>query len=290
MSDPFSITVGVLGVLQAAFSTCKFLRGLIEGFSNAPETLKSVSQEIQAVGGQLSSLSTELSEQQNSNYSPNQLACLDNLKAVSQQCHESCNDFSKKLADLTSHSTPPLISSRDKGRLLYHEKDITLFKAKLQRYKQTLDLAIGVATFQTVRDNKEALQSLETKIASCINSFTGQMEGLQLAISSLSLNSLSIREEDVDMVLKVLNGHRVMLAQCLKFCEHGLKETTAATGTTVKYAEAFDKARHWIGNIGFDGTWAPNTPLISVDRMIARDEAIQGVGNMSREVARDFFK
>lgn len=290
MADPFSITVGVLGVLQAAFSTCKFLRGLIEGYSNAPETLKNLSREIEAVETQLSLLTTELSEQQNSNYSPNQLACFDTLKAVSQQCRDSCNDFKAKLADLTSHSTPPLISSRDKGRLLLHETDIALFKAELHRYKQALELAIGVATFQTVRSNKEALQSLETKMASSINSFTGQMEGLQLAISSLSLNSLSIRKEDVDVVLKVLNGHSMMLARCLKFCESGLKETTAATGTAVKHAEAFNKARQWIGNIGVDSTWTPNAPPISLDRAIARDEAIQGVGNMSREAAKDFFK
>ncbi|SPO04779.1 uncharacterized protein DNG_07464 [Cephalotrichum gorgonifer] len=138
--------------------------------------------------------------------------------------------------------------------------------------------------------NKESLQALETKLASFIDSSTGQMEGLQLAISTMSQSSLSIGKQDAEAVLKLLNGHSAMLARCLRFCESGLREITAATGAAVKHAEAFDKARQWIGNIGFDGSWIPDAPPISVDRVIARDQAVQGVGNMSGEAAKDFFK
>jgi hypothetical protein len=40
-----------------------------------------------------------------------------------------------------------------------------------------------------------------------MSGFTGQIQGLQLAMESLSLGGVSIKKEDVDTVVRVLNEH-----------------------------------------------------------------------------------
>lgn len=48
-----------------------------------------------------------------------------------------------------------------------------------------------------------------------------------------------------------------MLRQCVKVCAAGLAETTAVTGTSVKYAHTFDEALQFVGNIGNVGSRGP---------------------------------
>jgi len=291
MADPFAISLGIITVVGAAYTSCKVLGDAIRGYKNAPKTLKALGQELGAVDGQLEVLKRELSELYKSSLSPNQKACFDNLSLISQQCQVSCGAFKAKLAELTGNSSADHIHPLDKARLHLAESDIALFKAELERYKQTLDIAIGIATIRSVRDNREALQSLETKIVSSISSFAGQAQGLQLAMQSLSLGSIS--KDDLEaVVVNALDQQSVMLARCLKLCDSVLRETTIVTGTSVKHAETFDTANQWVGNIGFDGSGgdASGAPAVVVDRLIARNQAFQGAGNMSKEAAKDFFR
>ena len=98
-----------------------------------------------------------------------------------------------------------------------------------------------------------------------------------------------MKREDVEMVQKVLSEHDVMLKQCLKVCETGLKETTAATGTNVKHAIAFNKASVFVGNMGYDGQTYSATPATKLDRLEARDQGKSAAGNMSGDVAKTFW-
>jgi hypothetical protein len=121
-----------------------------------------------------------------------------------------------------------------------------------------------------------------------MSGFTGQIQGLQLAMESLSLGGVSIKKEDVDAVVRVLSEHGKMLEQCLKVCDSGLSETTAASGTKVRYAKVFNEARQFIGNMG-NVQFGPGTPAVTVDHAEARDKARQAVGNMSEEAAKVFW-
>ena len=122
-----------------------------------------------------------------------------------------------------------------------------------------------------------------------MSEFTGQIEGLQLAVRSLSLSNVNLKKEDAEMVLRVLNEHDMMLRQCLKVCESGLKETTEATGTFVKHAIAFNKASVFVGNMGSDGQHDSGNLGVSLDRLEARDQSKAAAGNMSGDVAKAFW-
>lgn len=142
---------------------------------------------------------------------------------------------------------------------------------------------------QTVRQNREALKSLEIKIADTMSEFTGQIQGIQLAARSWSMSNISIKKEDVEVVTRVLNEQDAMIKQCLKVCESGLKEVTIVTGTNVKHAVAFEKAAVFVGNMGYEGQTEPGNLSMKVDLLEARNEARASAGSMSTEVANSFW-
>lgn len=184
----------------------------------------------------------------------------------------------------------------DRARLHFIEKGVTLLRANIEKYEQTFDVSIAVATpyvcqsIHTTRNmasqNREALQKLETKNATSVNYFAWQIMGLDTALQLLSVASVATRQADVQNVETILNEHRRVLKLCLESCTSGLKDTTARAGTQVKYARTFNEARQAIGSIGHVTGGGPPTV---VEYAEARDKSIQHVGPMDTESAKAFW-
>lgn len=146
MSDPFSITAGVVAVASFAYSSCKTLNDTIKGFLNAPKILNDARKDLDAIQNLLQSLVGVLNGVQNSALSPNQQACFINLKPAIQHCEATCSGFAARLSQITSRSGPDHVNWFDRARIHFNDNDISLLKAALERDKQTLDVALGMAT------------------------------------------------------------------------------------------------------------------------------------------------
>lgn len=138
-------------------------------------------------------------------------------------------------------------------------------------------------------DNQEKLQAFETQVAETLSNLTREIQGLELAVKSPEPTTLAISDQNVLRARndELLNEHGHMLRECLRVCTAGLEETTAVTGTRVKYALTFDEARQWIGNIG---DVSAGGPRIDVEYGVARNKSRQGIGHMSADAAKDFFR
>lgn len=150
---------------------------------------------------------------------------------------------------------------------------------------------------KTARKSQASLEALETQIASTVSTFMGKIEGIELALQSLTLSDTgtgSVRSEKPvgavseqgKSVVDILNEHSFLLKQCLKACASGLAETTNTTGTRVRYACTFDEARQHIGNIG---DIQSGGPAVEVDTAEARNKSRQVVGNITADFAKDFL-
>ena len=137
-----------------------------------------------------------------------------------------------------------------------------------------------------VSQNRDLLQALETKIATSVNNFAGQIMGLNTALESMSVANGAIRHEGVQNVARVLNEHGRVLKLCLESCRSGLKDVTARGGTQVRYARTFDEARQAIGTMGNVTGCGPPT---SVEYAEARNKSMQHVGAMDTESAKAFW-
>jgi hypothetical protein len=150
-------------------------------------------------------------------------------------------------------------------------------------------LQVFTVCSQTVRQISNTQQAFETKVARAMSEFTGQLEGLQIAMKSMELANTTVTQADMANVLGVLKVHDVMLRQCLKFCMGTLEETTEGAGTHVKYAVAVGKAMVFVGNMGVDENLTKNAPSVVVNYMRAEDFGRAAAGNMGVEVSKAFF-
>ncbi|QKX59846.1 uncharacterized protein TRUGW13939_06988 [Talaromyces rugulosus] len=117
--------------------------------------------------------------------------CLQDFKPSMEACSKACYEFRGKVAHITSHSTEDQISWRDKARLQFEEKGITAFKHRIGSHKSTINIALGLLTFLSSDQNRETLQELQNNITTAMSEISGQMEGLDIGIQSLSSAAIS---------------------------------------------------------------------------------------------------
>ena len=102
----------------------------------------------------------------------------------------------------------------------------------------------------------------------------------------MSVANVTMRQEDVQNVARVLKEHGRVLKLCLESCTSGLKDTTAGAGTQVRYARTFNEARQAIGTMGNAMGGGPSTV---VEYAEARDKFVEHVGAMDTESAKAFW-
>jgi hypothetical protein len=146
MPEPLSITAGVIAVGGLAYSSCKALNDTISSFRNAPKMLSDLRGDLDTIQNLLQSLEAALNGVEDSALSADQKSCFVNLQPAIKGCKVTCDGFAAKLSKITSHSDADHVSLLDRGRLQFNEKEISMLKAGLERDKQTLDIAVGVAT------------------------------------------------------------------------------------------------------------------------------------------------
>lgn len=129
------------------------------------------------------------------------------------------------------------------------------------------------------------LDELAANYAQSVNDIGGRIQGLEVSMQTFSISSATAARQDLDEVLDVLKEHNRILKICLQVYQPALKETSRLTGTTVKYARAFDTARVATGNIDFHG----DAPTTHVESAVGSDQARIFTGNMSGEAARAFW-
>ena len=146
MTDPLSITASVIAVAGLAYSSAKTLNEVIRSFSNAPKVLQDIGRDLQILQNLLQALQQPLNGVPNANLSEDEKACYESLRPALQACKSLCDEFSAHLSKMTSHSQGDKVNWWDRARLHFNEKDVALLKSDLEKHKQTVDIAIGVAT------------------------------------------------------------------------------------------------------------------------------------------------
>lgn len=150
MSEPLSIAASIIAVAGAAYSGCKADNDLISAFSNAPKALQSLRQDLDTLQGLLQSLETALEGTRDDALSESQKSCFRDLKPALDGCKHACDDFAARLSGIASHSDAGRVNWMDRVRFHFSEKDVELLRSTLQKYKSTLDIALGLATLYVV--------------------------------------------------------------------------------------------------------------------------------------------
>lgn len=142
--DPFSITVGTLGITEFAISSIDHLRGLINSLAEAKEVVQDIASTLEAIQRPLAALK-ELNFSDSATYTAakEDLEKTGLAKAVNE-CGQACDDFAEKLKRWTKHSNSKKMSIRDRLSVgVWNKESIYTFRTQIQSCQSIVQFAIA---------------------------------------------------------------------------------------------------------------------------------------------------
>ncbi|KAH7344304.1 hypothetical protein BKA66DRAFT_434342 [Pyrenochaeta sp. MPI-SDFR-AT-0127] len=172
--EPFSITVGALGITDFAISSITQLRDLINGLAEAKDVVQDVASSLEAIQRPLSALeSLKISDSAIYSAAKEDIMKTGVAEAVNN-CGKAWNNFTKKLEQWTKHSSSTMLSLRDR-------------------------LSVGVW-------NKEKIRTLRTQVQSCQSIVYFAVGSAQLFVQLRSEYTSKADREEVKSQLQALEG------------------------------------------------------------------------------------
>ncbi|KAF7718608.1 Uncharacterized protein PECH_006338 [Penicillium ucsense] len=174
--DPFSITVGALGITQFAMNSISGLRNVVNSLDEAKDVLQDVTSGLEAIQRPLSALEQlQISDEQIYTAVKEDLESTGVAEAVNK-CGQTCARFSEKLEKWTRHSSATKLSLRDRLSIgLWNKENIQTLKTQVYSCQATVQFAVTSAqliiqvrsenTSKTARrDTEKQMRSLENSI------------------------------------------------------------------------------------------------------------------------------
>jgi Fungal N-terminal domain of STAND proteins len=141
--DPFSITVGALGITEFAVSSIVQLHDFINDISQAEEVLQDVALNLEGIQRPLNTLeSLSIADGWNSDAAKEDLKKTGVVEAVNN-CGQACDKLSKNLKKWTKHSGSAKYSLRDRLSVgVWNKEKIRTFKTQVQSCQAIVQLAV----------------------------------------------------------------------------------------------------------------------------------------------------
>jgi len=144
MADPFSITVGAIGLTATALTSVKALHDIIGEIRDAPETIIRVRDDLESLQAVLESLKKELEKGGLPETLESMLKDV-RVGAAVERCARACTDFDTTLQKWMRHSTETKTSWRDVIRAYFGDAKIKAFKGQLSACRDTVNMALSTA-------------------------------------------------------------------------------------------------------------------------------------------------
>lgn len=141
--DPFSLTVGALGITQAAISSIVSLSNLIENLAEAKQVVNDIASDLKAVQRPLTALQAlRISDQETYDIAKGDLEKTGIAEAVNS-CGKACADFSRKLKQWTKHSSDSRLSLRDHLSVgLWNKQKLGKFRTQVRSCQANVQMAV----------------------------------------------------------------------------------------------------------------------------------------------------
>jgi hypothetical protein len=140
--DPLSITAAVVGIAAPTAHCVRLLIEDIQKIVDAPETLNSLRKDLLSVDQALASLQAVSDAQWKSLGE----AVVNQSKATTTACGESCERFRADLSRWTRHSEDKKLSFRDRVMVGFRKDCVRSMSEQLQECKITLTSVVCIAT------------------------------------------------------------------------------------------------------------------------------------------------
>ncbi|KAH6704283.1 hypothetical protein BKA61DRAFT_493498 [Leptodontidium sp. MPI-SDFR-AT-0119] len=193
MADPLSITASVVGIIVPALHGTRLLLGDLQQLSDAPKTIKRLTNDVQSVhttlellrgvkDGDWKSLGQKVAEQS---------------KATISSCTQACDLFRADLQKWTRHSEDGRLTWLDRANVGFFKKgQAKAMSDQLQSCKLAINLIVGVATlYSSVRNNhvteeiKKTISVKQNEVNGAITKADRQLVVLENKLEEMNLSS-----------------------------------------------------------------------------------------------------
>ncbi|RYN76416.1 hypothetical protein AA0119_g13577 [Alternaria tenuissima] len=154
--DPLSITASVVGITTAALQSVQFLAKTIDNVKDAPDTVRSVGTDLQAVEPVLQNLDKALQD------GTSQIVLSNEIKYAVDNCDRACRSFQSQVEHWMKHSTEDKMFWMDRWKVgLFGLERIKTFRGQLSDCKGTLSMALSTATILTTSRNGNLMKEIK---------------------------------------------------------------------------------------------------------------------------------
>ncbi|KAK4031844.1 hypothetical protein C8A01DRAFT_51205 [Parachaetomium inaequale] len=200
--DPLSITAAVVGITAPTVHCIRLLLEDIQKIVDAPETLKSLRNDLLSIDQALASLQA-VSEAQWQSLGD---AVVVQSKTVTTSCKESCDRFRAALARWTRHSDDRKLSLRDRAMVGFLKQGyVKSMSEQLQHCKITLTSVVCTATLHSSLQQKRATEEMmvtiskqEADIADSITTTDKQLAEVNTKLGALCIAKQQEDETEAD--------------------------------------------------------------------------------------------
>ena len=141
MADGLSIVGSVVGIATAVVQSIQFLIATIDNIKDAPDTIRNIKLDLQAVEPVLRNLSTAAQSD------GTQITLSAEVRSATENCSRACTAFQSLLDHWMRHSTEGKTFWMDRWRVgLFGQEKIKTFKGQLNDCKSTLTVALSTST------------------------------------------------------------------------------------------------------------------------------------------------
>lgn len=144
--DPFSITVGAIGITDIAMSRIVDLHDLIDHLAGVKEEIGDIFSGLEAIRTPLSSLEGSLISEEATSAAAKEDLQKTGVAGAVNRCGEACESFRKSLQKWTKHSTETRVSLRDRLAVgIWNREKIATFRTQVQSCQATVHFAVTSA-------------------------------------------------------------------------------------------------------------------------------------------------
>lgn len=149
MALEIGLISSVITVAGVAWKSCKALHDLIDGIRETPQQLSYLHTDLKEVGRTLESfadLDRQAAAHENAQYRAALQHSLEQLRPCMEELGTTCDTFRISLNEVFRHSTSDRTSKRDRFSFQFQEGNIQRFRDRMASYKNTLTVALGLAS------------------------------------------------------------------------------------------------------------------------------------------------
>ncbi|KAJ4288640.1 hypothetical protein N0V90_011877 [Kalmusia sp. IMI 367209] len=218
MSDPLSITAGIVGIVAVALQGTRLLLNELEQFKDTPKIIRRLAEDVQSVNNTLYLLENV----DESDWESLGTTIAEHSKATIISCTNACNIFRADLDRWTKHSNDGKYAWQDRTKLaIFRQSQVKAMSEQLQSCRLSINSVVSIATlYSSVRHThitdeiKEIISTKHTEVEGAITSTDNQLAVLDYKLKELDLSSdeeVTELDEGKTKVLQQLEEERKAL-------------------------------------------------------------------------------